>query len=139
MAALAMALVVGLALASGPERISSEAEQRLAVNGHWEGTWQTVSVSTGILLTSKATLKPGLLTLNLGGEVERLFCRFVDEGKGRCRMVVGKKSTWLGIYKREGERLIICLDDENSGHRPATFQADKVQSLLTIRPAPAGK
>jgi len=130
MTAAMIALVAGLAVASGPERIPTEVKQTLDLRGYWEGTWHGV-LPCGEPGNSKARLKPGRLRLTAeqGAEWEGP-CRFLDEGAGKCRT-----TSYLGIYKWEGNRVIICLGAPNSRQRPTGFGTDNYQNLLILKPA----
>jgi len=131
-----IALVAGLTVASGPERIPGEMKQPLDLRGYWEGTWHQTP-DEGV----RARLKPGLLRLigEKGGE-EELHCRFVDEGSGKCRMIfslgmIRREMVCLGIYKWEGSRVIICLGDLDSRQRPTAFLNVENSILITLKPA----
>jgi len=130
MSAAMIALVAGMAVASGPERIPGEVKQTLDLRGYWEGTWNTIL--DGKPDTWKARLYPGGLEIETFGQGLAGPCQIVDEGSGKCQV------TWysdrLGIYKWEGDRVIICYDRGN-GQRPTAFRGDEKHVLLILKPA----
>jgi hypothetical protein len=63
---------------------------------------------------------------------------FEDEGRGRLRIRSAGRKAGLGIYKREGDRLFLCIRAENDG-RPTSFQAAQGQALLILRRIPPGR
>lgn len=141
MTALMVALVAGMVVGSDAvERISTETAERLAIDGCWEGTWNGPVPSrhvSGYGLCN-VRIKPGEISLK--GDKFLVWLgidRWIDEGKGKCRIGNG----WQGIYKRQGGRLIICFVNVDSDlpailqdPRPTIFQANERQVLLIIKP-----
>jgi len=120
-----IALVAGIAVASGPERIPGEVKQALDLRGSWEGTWQAISRSAGPS-NCKAQLKPGSLQAidaGVGGARWEGHCRFVDEGSGKCRLTWF--GDWPGISKWEGGRVIICLGTPDIKQRPRSGKRNR--------------
>jgi len=129
MSMLMLALVAGIAVGSdGTEPISTETEQRLAIGGYWEGV--AYSVDSGGMKTRNARVEPGLVIEDNG---IKWFCRWSDEGRGRCQLIVDGVRSLPCIYKREAGQLIICYGYGN--RRPTRFHADKTQILLILKPA----
>jgi len=89
MSAAMIALVAGIAVASGPEPILGEMKQTLDLRGYWEGTWKRI-LPGGRPDNYKARLKPGVLQAILEGDwrgwTADAPCRFVVEGPGKCRL-----------------------------------------------------
>jgi hypothetical protein len=56
--------------------------------------------------------------------------QFVDEGKGKFRMM-SYKEPHLGLYKYDGALLTLCFTDPG-GKRPTSFYGGGGQSLLTL-------
>jgi len=135
MSALVMALVAGMAVGDGPERVSTATEHGLCLDGYWKCTWQYLS-DHGEVVTDEVMFKDGEL-LDADGQVAVSY-GWKDVGKGRClRFVQGGCALWRphpcpGIYKRERGCLNICLNMKG-GHYPSAFQVEKDCLLLTIR------
>jgi hypothetical protein len=61
--------------------------------------------------------------------------KWVAEGKGRVRC-----GNHLGIFRREGDRLTICITDTEGGSRPTQFKDTSTQTLIILKPVkPPGK
>jgi hypothetical protein len=127
-----MVFMAGLALGSdGTERVSAETEQRLAISGNWEGVLK--SWTGGKLKTWKLELGPDWMKV-----ARKLTCRWIDEGQGKCRVILDGEHDRYGIYKREAGQLVICY--AYSGDRPTSFHANPRQPLLILKPVhPPGK
>jgi len=135
MTALTLGLVAGLAVGSdGTERISTETHQRLAIEGYWEGTVQTVL---------KLADAPELITGDGGFEPGKYGDRssqWMDEGNGRCQWTLQLAKnlhiydTQLGIYKHEAGRLIICVRGNGAKGRPTAFSPSESDYVFTLRP-----
>jgi len=113
MTTLMIALVAGMAIDDRPERISTETEQRLLMDGEWRGTWEGFRGIPGI--TEIRFSRRFFFEARNKGAGFGAVSAFVDEGRGRIRFtltIVGKKLVWLGIFKREGERLTIRFADQ---------------------------
>jgi hypothetical protein len=120
-----MVLMAGLALGSdGTERISTETEQCLDIEGYWEGIMQYGTRKRGIL-TSIVKLESG----RFNGH----SCSWVDDGQGKCQFIYDDLIRY-GIYQREPGRLIICFGELGYA-RPIRFHADQTQDLLILKPA----
>jgi hypothetical protein len=145
MTALIMALAAGMVVGSDESGwASTEIEERLCIQNREEGTWQYYSHCYQEMLFFKVTLKQGYIWLTPKGEknpTARYGCQWVDEGGGKCRMILDDPAVpcWLGIYKREAGRLIICLGDPRGERRPIAFWANYEQSLFifhNVQPPP---
>jgi hypothetical protein len=131
MSALVIALVAGMAVGDGPERVSTETEQGLCLDGWWKGTWQQLSDS-GEIVISEVTFKNGF-SIGPDGEVDTYWV-WKDQGNGRCTLSCGgsKYSSFhLGIYKQEPDRLTVCLNRERN-YRPTTFRVEDGCILLVL-------
>jgi hypothetical protein len=127
-----MVLMAGLTLGSdGTEWISTETDQRLAIDGYWEGVDRDF-VTRGPR-TLGVRLEPGrTIWVSIGFE-NAWDCQWVDEGRGRCQFIYNANVRY-GIYKRVQGQLIICY--AAPGHsRPIAFFADEGYSLLILKPA----
>jgi hypothetical protein len=138
MSALLMTLVAGLAVGNGPERISSESAERLGLGGVWDVTvegWQEDDDKSEETVTFAVKRKWGrevAVTANTD-------YAWIDEGDGRVsvRSLTTGQTIYLGIYKRQAGRLIICLMKYPKKGRPTAFRAGGGQVLATFqRPKP---
>jgi hypothetical protein len=140
------ALVAGMALGSdGMERTLTETEQRLAIAGDWEGTWNGSIPCrwAGTQRTCTVRLNPESMSLQGNGFTAGFSLgTWIDEGKGYFRIEFEHHLQWWGIYKREYGCLVICLVQVDSGlpliiqaPRPTRFQPGKDQALLILKPA----
>jgi hypothetical protein len=130
-----MVLMAGLTLGSDvTERIPTETEQRLAIDGYWEGILQTVSNDKTSIY--KVRLEPASLTRVYEDKCRMTYpCNWTDDGQGTCRLVFANGDSILyGIYKREGRQLTICYQNPGYG-RPAKFRVDQAHNLLILKPA----
>jgi hypothetical protein len=121
MGTLTMALAAALVAGSGPEKVSGEMRQRLDLSGEWKGE---VRVSRDHAFP--VSLRGGQLTGSRLGKEGR---RFVVTDQGSGNFLVTGHDEYLGIYKWEQDRLILCFGYE----RPSSFQSSDVQALLTLR------
>jgi hypothetical protein len=138
MSALAMLLTVAIVVpGDGPEKRSMEVvEMMLDLSGEWEGTVQST------ISESKASIKISRGRADIRGSngfVEKVPLKIIEEGEGKLRMegeIVGVKRKLLGIYKWQGNRLVICCRVESKG-RPTSFMVDGGNKLLILhRPKP---
>jgi hypothetical protein len=130
MSALLAVLVAGLAMADGPARASSQVTEALALDGLWEGSYET---GRGMFQVSLSKTE---MRLNIRGQVDRLPWMVEDQGQGKLR--VKRAGYALGIYKREAGCLLICLRVQRDG-RPTSFVAAEGQVLLVLRPVRPSK
>lgn len=127
MSALAMILMAAMAVpASGPEKVSGEAEQKLDLSGEWEGTWQSGSDNSKSIWDTR--IRDGRFTAKWRSASGSKRWGGVDEGKRKLRLDGG----YLGIYKWKGNRLFICYQDDAKGY-PLAFHPEKGQHLLILR------
>jgi hypothetical protein len=143
MSTIMMVMVAGMVAATdGMERVSTETEQRLGIEGEWEGTWYGRIPSRHGWHNQpmcSVRIKPGFISL----QGDNWTCSFgpgvkwFDEGNGKFRV-----ANWQGIYKREGGRLSICFIERYAGlleifqtPRPTIFQAGEGRTLLILKPA----
>jgi len=129
MTALAMALVAGMGVGSdGQERISTETQERFLGSGYWEGVMFPVGDEEP---TVKVMLQPGLLIAVGKG---RESCKWVDEGRGLCRVISENGISQMAIYKRGASgQLILCINIWKT--RPNRFQRDEAHTLLILHPS----
>jgi hypothetical protein len=94
-----MVFLAGLTMGSdGTERISTGAHQHFLGNGYWEGVLKAVFVEGP--KTSEARLEPCQFMITEGGVVTRsMNCSWIDEGRGKCRLLFNSESIRDGIYK----------------------------------------
>jgi hypothetical protein len=132
MSGIMMALVAGMALGSDAiGRKSMDVEQRLCIEGDWEGTWKE-SVPSRIRIIR---VRPGNMDVIMGpNEFVTFPIMWGDEGMGRCQMTKSSAVVFNCIYKRETGRLIICLLRTEIG-MPMGFHPIDGQSLLILKPA----
>jgi hypothetical protein len=139
MSAFAMVLAAGMAVGSGPEAVSSGVEQGLDLRGKWEGHLRS---AWGKTLTARLEAQGagcgGTLFLKAHGREEEGFRldRVTDEGGGRLRLE--REIALLGIYKWQGDQLVICFRMERAG-RPTSFQAGDGKDLLILHRVKPGK
>lgn len=117
----------------GSEEVSAEGEQGL-LPGAWEGTWFCEFGGGNRVRVSRNEIVfcPG------GPDEERADFQITDEGEGKCRIEAGT-STLLGIYKREGAKLVFCFGLEGAP-RPAEVKWEKFsRHLVTLHRARPGK
>lgn len=118
-----MAIVLSVLFTPGnvPEGSSGEIEQVLDISGGWEGKLD------GEFL---ARLENGQITVELKpgtGFYDLYASRIVDEGGGRLRTECTK--TFLGIYRQDRDKLIICEQHWSYG-RPTRFISNERQNML---------
>jgi hypothetical protein len=143
MSATALVLLAGFVIGSDPQPVSTETDVHFSLDRDWEGTWEGQCLDPYIIMNLKlprtynkvkVVLRPN--GFNLSGDAVSLGqgwgppTRWIDEGKGRFRVA----GLYLGIYKREADRVIICMKWAEHG-RPTSFQAGDNQALLILKPA----
>lgn len=129
MSALAIILAAAMAVpADGTKKVSAEMEQRLRLNEDGDGVFQ--NDARAIL---PASLRKSQLTVTRPEERITIHVVFTDEGRGKLRMT--GTATRLGIYKREKDRLIICIGEE----RPTSYQGGDGQELIILHPVRSSK
>jgi hypothetical protein len=147
MTTLLLVLAAGMAVPGmavpgiGPEKVSGEVEQGLDLRGEWEGTHQR-PLGKPVAVRLRHTSHLGWVlraTHRIGGKnvVElRPLGTVTDEGKGCLK--IGNGNTLLGIYKWDGESLLICYRSVEVS-RPTSFHARDDQTLLILRRVKPGK
>jgi hypothetical protein len=116
MSALMMALVAGLAVGSdGTERISTETKS-LAIEGYWEGVKWYIDPFEDQPITCIVKFEPGWVII----DGLRINSKWLDEGRGKCRLIQNGSLINHAIYKRETGQLVICCAIR--GDRPVRFQ-----------------
>jgi hypothetical protein len=125
MSALAMILTTAMAVpGDGPKKVSMEMEQRLDLSGEWFGTKDDGCVASDILLL------PGRGTVCLGGcLVADPFVCF-DRGHGVADVKWGSEN-FLGIYRQQGDIVIICFSATSRG-RPTAFRSGDDRILFAL-------
>ena|SRR5262245_33573684 len=140
--ALAMVLMAAMAIpGNGPEKVSGEVEQGLDLSGKWEAI--CYRPGGGVLRGQASISEEGGLSISgqqgparRGGQgrFHIAFGKVIDEGSGHIR---SQNSLGIGIYKQEGDRLLICFGYDK--HRPTSFRAGDGQFLLILRRVKPGK
>lgn len=128
MSTLAIILAVGMVIGSGPEKVTGEMEENLHLQGDWVGeSWG----DDGVVWQVK--LRDGDLCFSSGKEVASPLpvAFIVDEGHGRFRVDWPLPGDSLGIYKQEGDHLVMCCRDGHQG-RPTSFRLGSGQLLLIL-------
>jgi hypothetical protein len=139
MSAFVMVLAAGMAVGSGSDAVSAEAEQPLDLRGRWKGAFYFEGKHS-----MDATLENGILWLWYLGAPDGVMKSFraTDEGLGKVRLQINRArdGSWLGIHKREGETVTICYFFPGRG-RPASFcpGAEPLQLLLILHRVKPGK
>ncbi len=120
MSALAMILTVAIVVPGDgrSEKVLGEAvkPQVLDLKGEWMVTFDSIDKS-----------------LRINGQEFMRSLKVRDEGGGNLRMTVsrnGKKCPCLGIYRQEGDKVLISWCPEERG-RPTGFQ--KTVNIITLR------
>jgi hypothetical protein len=132
MSALTMILTAAMVVpgdGSGQEKASMEMAQVVDLSGDWEGTGQSAMESKWRIKFSRGRVR----IQSQQGTIEAPF-KIIGEGEGKLRMEVsGAGAVWklLGIYKWQGNRLVICCREESKG-RPTSFAVDDVNRLLIL-------
>lgn len=131
MSALAMILTAAIVVpGNGPKEEPVEMVRTLDLSGEWEGTGQS-TISTSRLKISR---EQGHIDIQAQRGAIGADLKIIDEGEGKLRMevkVCGTVRRSLGIYKCQGNRLLICCREESKG-RPAGFMVDEVNSLFIL-------
>jgi hypothetical protein len=129
MLALAIALVAGMPVGNGPERVSTQTEQRLCLDGEWDGIWEEL-YDDGRKMTAKMRFKNGShIAL---GQFEEPWI-WVNEGNGRCRIWAAPNMDEANaIYKRDANCITICMAFRDKPY-PTAFRIDKGIAILTLR------
>jgi hypothetical protein len=143
MSATALVLLAGLAMGSDPQPVWTETDVHFYLDREWEGSWEGQCLHPDVIRDLKLPrtynkVKVGMSPrgFSLSSDTVSLAQgwgprnRWIDEGKGRFRVA----GLYLGIYKREGDRVIICMKWAEHG-RPTAFQAGDNQALLILKPA----
>lgn len=124
---------------SGTEKTLAEIDQGLDLRGQWTGVWclgkdniLVASLWSGIARENKGDVYQ---LRGIGNKFE-LLCRFeslVDEGSGKCHFHSSYNGKhYLGIYRREGEKIILCFQEVRYG-RPRIFRVSEFSELLVLR------
>jgi hypothetical protein len=103
----------------------------LELRGRWEGSWSREGdTDVGVVFQA------GRLTLPMMSAA-RLPFRMIDEGRGRFRAKLGDREV-LGIYSRQGERIVLCWRGADRG-RPTQFRDEDCADVLILRRVRAGR
>jgi hypothetical protein len=116
---LMLAMVVP---ANGPEKVSAEMEQGLDLRGEWEGVYCYEGYAPSDFWLDGRSVGPR-------GEISTSPFELVDEGEGRLRLTWADR--YLGIYRQEGDQLMICFRNVEEG-RPTSFRTGDGQTLLIL-------
>jgi hypothetical protein len=130
MSAFAVVLVAGMAVGSGPAKLSLEAEQWLDLSGRWEGIWEDATGASFLIMSCGRELggRPRLGPASILDTASVVNC-----GAGRFTAAVSDRAC-LGIYQWDGGQLFICLRARGQGW-PASFRGGNGQHLLRLRRA----
>jgi hypothetical protein len=130
---LAMILTAGATIGNGLEKVSGEVKQCLDLRGRWESA--AIDSADGPWMTS---FEGGELMGYRKGELEfRWDCQIVDEGAGKFKMTYGSRE-YLGIYRQESGRLVICYRAAHLG-RPTKYKENSKDSLYILHDVKPGK
>jgi hypothetical protein len=125
MSALTIILTAAMVVpGDGPEKASGEIKepQRLDLRGDWLLTYSGGSYE-------------------MNGEEFIRSHKLRDEGKGRVRMIVtfqGTEYPLLGIYRQDGERILMCVRYADHG-RPMRFQDGDYRILVIFHRVKSSK
>jgi hypothetical protein len=137
MSALAMILTAAMAVpGDGPEKvtgkIAEEAKlQRLDLSGDWKGKWTLNGHTYDVMLRDGALHRFACPCQQVGLIRELMPFTFIDEGRGKLKI----NSPWsrnghsLGIYRQQGDKLVIYYCDAEKG-RPTAFRAGEEHNVL---------
>lgn len=131
MSALAMILTAAIVVpGNGPKEEPAEMVRALDLSGEWEGTGQS-TISKSRLKISRGQ---GHIDIQAQRGAIGADLKIIDEGEAKLRIevkVCGTVRRLLGIYKWQGDRLLICCRQESKG-RPTSFMVDEVNCLLLL-------
>jgi len=116
-----MVLMAAMAVpGNGPEQVSGEVGQRLDLSGNWQ-------------LTIEAEHGLGNVTMVVAGSklIKKFDIRDEGEGKVRLRFANGPANELLGIYRQEGDHILINCARAPNG-RPTSFENRKSYIQITI-------
>jgi hypothetical protein len=128
MSTLVLAMALWAAPGNVPEGISPDAEQPLRMSGKWVGPLKKDGSRSCWEVSRRG---PALYLTLLEGNDLRTECTLVDEGSGRLRLEI-PGATFLGIYRWEGDRVVMCFGVPCKG-RPTFFHDADDQSVITLR------
>jgi hypothetical protein len=135
MSAFVLVLAAGV-VSSGPEVVSGEVEQRLDLRGKWEGTWVTPSdVAPYKVIIEKNQFR----WFYPDGDGGCVYWDASDEGTGRLRITWHHASGLGGIYRQDGDRLLICFRIGEGRPTDFRFGRNPDQCVLTLRRIKPGK
>ena len=105
---------------NGPEAVSAEMEQGLDLSGNWQ---MTIEVEHDL----------GNVALVAAGSklIKKFDIRDEGEGKVRLRFANGPANELLGIYRQEGDHILINCARAPNG-RPTSFENRKSYIQITI-------
>ena len=124
MFALAMVLTAAM-ISAGEENASEKAGRGLALQGKWEG-----SLRINPDFTVPASYQDGRLTAIRFGKPESVTVEFIDQGEGKCRCRISGGGDALGIYRWQGQQLILCIGRQQQ--RPSSIRVED-GFLLTLQ------
>src|SRR5690348_5162621 len=104
MSTLVLVMAAGMVLGDGPERVSAEVEERLNLEGQWEGLWVDEKIGEYEMIF-RGSQSP----MTLIARSYHFSPLVIDEGAGKLTFRSGR---WieLGIYQQDNDRLIICFN-----------------------------
>jgi hypothetical protein len=114
MSTLVVLFAAGMTLGTGPEKVSGEVEQRLDLSGKWQLTNFDNHPASSVAMD--------------GNDILRHW-NAKDEGGGKFRLTISG-SPLLGIYKHNGDRLMICIGRDEW---PTFFRCVNGQNVLILR------
>ncbi len=129
--ALAMILAAGMTVPGDvPKEATEEIEQRLDLNGEWEGTWDNGRKTKSPIVHLSGTR----ISFSEDDAAFSFEHRIVDEGGNKLRFNDNRPS----IYRQDGDRLDICIRWHGKG-RPTSFRGGDGQVLLILHRVKPGK
>jgi hypothetical protein len=127
MSPIAMIVVADMALGTGPDKVSDEVEKGLELRGDWAGDWWIWDKRK-----FAATVGDGTVSSNAVPDVLAFaLADLTDDGGGKFRIGPDDSRVCLGIYRHDGDGLVLCYRMPGKG-RPITFRAGDGQYLLVL-------
>jgi hypothetical protein len=129
MSALAMILMAAMVVPGDvPEKVSGEVSSvEKALLGEWKGTWEV----NGKVLEVQMEIEKGWVGYLSIGVCARSRTEITDVGSGKFKLR-WFSTTYLGIYKQEEDKVVLCLRRASRGGYPTSFRAEDRQELYIL-------
>jgi hypothetical protein len=129
MSTLVLMLTAAMAVpGNGPEMVSAEMEEGLDLRGRWEGIWHLKSHR---VRSVEVWPVDGWLEIHAKDDDWFHMVKPRDEGSGRASLNFNDVAVFPGIYRQDGDHIIICYR-EDGNRRPSSFRAGDGQELLIL-------